>query len=134
MKHVGAEAFAQQELGTLSAGQQKRVMIARALVGSGDTPEERMLLMDEPSNALDIAAQAELRNTMRSLVQQGTGLILVTHHIADIIPEIDRVLMMHDGRIVGDGSRDEMITEQKLYDLFGVRVNITEKDGYLHAW
>jgi iron complex transport system ATP-binding protein len=134
MKHVGAEAFAQQELGTLSAGQQKRVMIARALVGSGDTPEERMLLMDEPSNALDIAAQAELRNTMRSLVQQGTGLILVTHHIADIIPEIDRVLMMRDGRIVGDGSRDEMITEQRLYDLFGVRVTVKEKDGYLHAW
>jgi len=90
--------------------------------------------MDEPSNALDIAAQAELRNTMRSLVQQGTGLILVTHHIADIIPEIDRVLMMRDGRIVGDGSRDEMITEQRLYDLFGVRVTVKEKDGYLHAW
>ncbi|WP_369792881.1 ABC transporter ATP-binding protein [Terriglobus sp. TAA 43] len=134
MKHVGADQFARQELGTLSAGQQKRVMIARALVGSGDTPEERMLLMDEPSNALDIAAQAELRNTMRSLVQQGTGLILVTHHIADVIPEIDRVLMMRDGRIVADGSREEMITEDKLYDLFGVRVNITEKDGYLHAW
>lgn len=134
MRHVGAESYAQQKLGTLSAGQQKRVMIARALVGSGNAPAERMLLLDEPSNALDIAAQAELRRKMRELVQQGTGLILVTHQIADIIPEIDRVLTMKDGRIVGDGTRDQMITEERLHDLFGVRVTVTERDGYLHAW
>lgn len=131
---VGGQAFAQQELGTLSAGQQKRVMIARALVGSGAAPAERMLLMDEPSNALDLAAQADLRATMRQLVQQGTGLILVTHHIADIIPEIDRVLMMREGRIIADGTREEMLTERSLFDLFGVQVTLTERDGYLHAW
>jgi len=134
IEQVGAVRFAQQELGTLSAGQQKRVMIARALVGSGETAEERMLLLDEPSNALDIAAQAELRSTMRELVQQGTGLILVTHHIEDIIPEINRVLMMRDGRIVDDGPRHKMLTEDKLYDLFGVRVQLHERDGYFHAW
>lgn len=134
LRQVGGEAFAQQELGTLSAGQQKRVMIARALVGSGGAPEERMLLIDEPSNALDLAAQAELRSTLRTLVQQGTGLILVTHHIADIIPEIDRVLMMRDGRIIADGTREQMLTEARLFDLFGVKVNLTERGGYLHAW
>jgi iron complex transport system ATP-binding protein len=134
LKQVGAEAFADRPLGALSAGQQKRVLIARALVGSGDAPGERMLLLDEPSNALDLSAQAELRHTMRRLAQDGTGLILVTHHIADIVPEIDRVIFMRDGRIVGDGSRAEMLTEQKLFELFGVRVNLSERDGYLHAW
>jgi iron complex transport system ATP-binding protein len=134
LKQVGAEAFADRPLGALSAGQQKRVLIARALVGSGDVPSERMLLLDEPSNALDLSAQAELRETMRKLAQEGTGLILVTHHIADIVPEIDRVIFMRDGRIVGDGSRNEMLTEQRLFDLFGVRVNLSERDGYLHAW
>jgi iron complex transport system ATP-binding protein len=131
---VGADGFANQTLGSLSAGQQKRVLIARALVGSAYQGGERMLLLDEPSNALDLAAQAELRETMRRLAQDGTGLILVTHHIADIVPEIDRVLFMRDGRIVGDGSRAEMLTEEKLFGLLGVRVNLAERDGYLHAW
>ncbi|MGI4756025.1 MAG: ABC transporter ATP-binding protein [Janthinobacterium lividum] len=134
MEQVGATAFAQQELGTLSAGQQKRVLIARALVGSGDTPADRVLLLDEPSNALDLAAQAELRDTMRRLAQEGTGLILVTHQIADIVPEIRRVIFMRDGRIIGDASRESMLTEAKLQELFGVAVNLTERDGFLHAW
>ena len=134
MSHAGAAEFADQLLGTLSAGQQKRVLIARALAASGDATDGRVLLLDEPSNALDLAAQAELRETMRTLAQQGTGLILVTHHIADIVPEIDRVLFMRDGRIVGDGRRSEMLTEEKLQGLFEVRVNLTERDGFLHAW
>ena len=134
LKQVGAETFADRPLGALSAGQQKRVLIARALVGSGPVASERMLLLDEPSNALDLAAQAELRHTMRKLAQDGTGLILVTHHIADIVPEIDRVLFMRDGRIVGDGSRADMLTEEKLFELFGVHVNLAERDGFLHAW
>jgi iron complex transport system ATP-binding protein len=134
LKQVGAQAFADRPLGELSAGQQKRVLIARALVGSGAVASERMLLLDEPSNALDLAAQAELRQTMRHLAQDGTGIILVTHHIADIVPEIDRVLFMRNGRIAGDGSRKEMLTEDRLSELFGVRVNLAERDGFLHAW
>ena len=71
---------------------------------------------------------------MRKLAQDGTGLILVTHHIADIVPEIDRVLFMRDGRIAGDGTRADMLTEEKLFELFGVHVNLAERDGFLHAW
>lgn len=134
IEQVGAQSFAQRELGALSAGQQKRVLIARALVGSGERPEERVLLLDEPSNALDLQAQAELRETMRTLAQAGTGLILVTHHIADVVPEIRRVITMRDGRIVGDGPREQMLTEARLGTLFSTRVNLTERDGYLHAW
>ena len=93
-----------------------------------------MLLLDEPSNALDLAAQGELRATLRRLAQAGTGLILVTHHIADIIPEIRRVIFMQDGRVVDDGSRAAMLTEQKLSGLFGTEVTLTERNGFLHAW
>lgn len=134
IQQVGAGNFADRELGTLSAGQQKRVLIARALVGSGERPEERVLLLDEPSNALDLQAQAELRETMRALARAGTGLILVTHHIADVVPEIRRVITMQDGRIAGDGPREEMLTEERLSALFDTRVSLTERDGYLHAW
>ncbi len=134
LEEVGGTAFAGKPLGALSAGQQKRVLIARAMVGSGSAPEERVLLLDEPSNALDLAAQAELRETMRGLARVGTGLILVTHHIADIVPEIDRVIFMREGRIVGDGARAEMLTAEKLSALFGTEVTLGERDGYVHAW
>ncbi len=134
LEQVGATYLAEKKLGELSAGQQKRVLIARAMVGSGAVASERVLLLDEPSNALDLAAQAELRQTMRDLASAGTGLILVTHHIADVVPEIERVIFMRDGRIVGDGTRAEMLTEQRLYELFGTRVSLAERDGFLHAW
>jgi iron complex transport system ATP-binding protein len=93
-----------------------------------------MLLLDEPSNALDLAAQQELRNLLRRLAQQGTGILLITHHVSDIIPEIDRILMMKDGRIVADGARSQLLTEQKLSDLFRIEVRLTERDGFHHAW
>ncbi len=113
----------------MSAGQQRRIMIGRALIASS-----QMLLLDEPSNALDLAAQRDLRELLRSLAQQGTGIILITHHVSDIIPEIDRILMMKDGRIVADGPRTELLTSSQLSDLFRTDVHLTEKDGFHHAW
>ena len=134
LRQVGADALAQIPLGEMSAGQQRRVMIGRALAASGTGSESRMLLLDEPSNALDLRAQHELRDTMRLLAQAGTGIILITHHTADIVPEIDRVLMMRDGRIVADGARGDLLTGNRLSELFRVPVSLTERDGYLHAW
>jgi iron complex transport system ATP-binding protein len=112
-------------VGQMSAGEQRRIMIARALVH-----EPEMLLLDEPSNALDIAAQRELREALRRIARQGTGIMMVTHHLADILPEIDRVIMMRDGRIAGDGPKEELIQPEKLSALFGTDVHVTEKDGY----
>jgi iron complex transport system ATP-binding protein len=93
-----------------------------------------MLLLDEPSNALDLSAQQELRQMLRRLAQQGTGILLITHHIADILPEIDRVIMMRDGRIVEDGAKEKLLSSAKLSELFGVRVEVTPRDGFYHAW
>jgi iron complex transport system ATP-binding protein len=109
----------------MSSGEQRRIMIARALVH-----EPEMLLLDEPSNALDIAAQREFREALRRVARQGTGIVMVTHHLADILPEIDRVIMMRDGRIAADGPKEELIDAGRLSALFGTNVHVTEKDGY----
>ena len=82
----------------MSAGEKRRILIARALVH-----RPRQLLLDEPSNALDLAAQRELRESLRRLAQEGTGLVMVTHHLGDILPEIERIILMRDGCIVADG-------------------------------
>jgi iron complex transport system ATP-binding protein len=134
---VGAVAIADQPVGEMSAGQQRRIMIGRALVGSAASAGEgnnQMLLLDEPSNALDLAAQQGLRTMLRSLAQQGTGILLITHHIADILPEIKRVIQMRDGRIIADGSKEELLTAPKLSQLFGAEIHVTERDGFYNAW
>ena len=129
LHQVDAMSIADKPVGQMSAGQQRRIMIGRALVGSAG-----MLLLDEPSNALDLAAQAELRILLRKLAQKGTGILLITHHIGDILPEIDRILMMKDGRIVADGPKRELLTAARLKELFKTEVEISERDGFVHAW
>ena len=133
---VDAVDLADKPVGEMSAGQQRRIMIGRALVGSSSISSDtaQMLLLDEPSNALDLAAQADLRNLLRKLAQQGTGILLITHHIADILPEIDRILLMREGRIVGDGAKGDLLTPANLSRLFKTKVNMTERDGFYHAW
>src|SRR5580704_9035342 len=92
LKRIEAAHLAEQLVGTMSAGEKRRILIARALV---HRPQQ--LLLDEPSNALDLAAQRELRETLRGLAREGTGLVMVTHHLGDILPEIERIILMRDG-------------------------------------
>ncbi|MCU1224990.1 MAG: Phosphonate-transporting ATPase [Edaphobacter sp.] len=136
LHQIDAVPLANKPVGEMSAGQQRRIMIGRALVGSSSAAadEKQMLLLDEPSNALDLAAQADLRDLLRRLAQQGTGILLITHHIADIPPEIDRILMMKDGRIIADGPKSDLLTAPRLSDLFKTEVHLTQKDGFHHAW
>jgi iron complex transport system ATP-binding protein len=134
---VNAENLRSKPVGEMSAGQQRRIMIGRAMAGTSSSDEEgsvQMLLLDEPSNALDLGAQQDLREMLRRLAQQGTAIVLITHHIADILPEMDRIVMMRDGRIVADGSKPELLTAQRLSDLFGREIAMTERDGYWNAW
>jgi iron complex transport system ATP-binding protein len=141
---VGAEALREKLVGAMSAGEQRRVMIGRALAGASlgtEQDEEQMslgraemLLLDEPSNALDLAAQQDLRSMLRGLAQRGTAIVLITHHIADILPEIERVVMMRAGRIVADGSKRELLTEQRLGELFGREIHMSERGGFFNAW
>jgi iron complex transport system ATP-binding protein len=131
---LGAAYLRDRWVGEMSAGEKRRVMIARALV---HRPE--MLLLDEPSNALDLAAQRELREILREVAtgsngRRGTGVLMVTHHLADILPEIDRVVMMRAGRIVADGRKQDLLQAERLEELFGVEIELSERNGYWHSW
>ena len=121
------EHLAERVIGEMSSGEVRRVMIARALVH-----EPKALLFDEPSNSLDVFAQNELRRTMSKLAQSGIALLLITHHLPDVVPEIERVIFMRDGRIVGDGSKPALLTAERLGALFGCPVHVTTQDGYYH--
>jgi iron complex transport system ATP-binding protein len=129
LERMEALHLVQQLVGEMSAGEKRRILIARALVH-----RPRQLLLDEPSNALDLAAQRELRETLRRLAAEGTGLVLVTHHLGDILPEIERVILMRGGRIVGDGPREELLTAPRLSELFNAPVRIGRDDEWLHSW
>jgi iron complex transport system ATP-binding protein len=129
LERLDAMRLANQLVGEMSAGETRRILIARALVH-----RPHQLLLDEPSNALDLAAQRELRNTMRRLTQEGTGLVLVTHHLGDILPEIDRIILMKQGRILADGPRTELLTEARLSDLFNAPIRIGHDEEWLHSW
>jgi len=134
---VNAANLRDTPVGEMSAGQQRRVMIGRAIAGTSSENDEgnvQMLLLDEPSNALDLAAQQDLREMLRGLAKRGTAILLITHHIADILPEIDRIVMMDAGRIVADGSKRELLTAQQLGKLFGREIALIERDGYWNAW
>ena len=132
LSQVGAESLREKPVGAMSAGQQRRIMIGRALAGT--TGEVQVLLLDEPSNALDLAAQHDLREMLRGLAQAGTAILLVTHNVSDILPEMTRVLMMREGRVVADGAKAELLNEAGLSGLFGREIQVGERDGVLFAW
>lgn len=113
----------------MSSGEARRVLIARALVH-----KPRALLFDEPCNSLDLGAQQKVRQTMSSLANSGTAIILVTHELADIVPEIQRVVFMNSGRVVADGAKADMLQIERLTKLFGVTVQMEERDGHYHLW
>jgi iron complex transport system ATP-binding protein len=129
LERMDALHLAGRLVGEMSAGEKRRVLIARALVH-----RPRQLLLDEPSNALDLAAQRELREILRRLACEGTGLLLVTHDLRDILPEIERVILMRGGRILGDGPRTELLTEARLSELFNTPVRIGHDEEWLHSW
>jgi len=113
----------------MSSGEARRVLLARALVH-----EPNALILDEPSTALDLFAQHELRRIFRKLAQDGIGLLMVTHHLSDLIPEIDRVVLIDHGRIVADGPKREVLVGARLSELFGLPLDLSERDGYYNLW
>jgi len=113
----------------MSSGEARRVLIARALFH-----DPQALIMDEPSVALDLSAQHELRLTLRKLAKSGVTIIMVTHHVSDLIPEIQRVVLMNQGRIIADGPKRQMLIESTLSELFRRPLQLSERDGYYNLW
>ncbi len=129
LERIGVAHLADRPVAEMSSGEAKRILIARALVHDPQT-----LLFDEPSNSLDVFAQHGLRETMRELAQSGIGIVLVTHHLSDVIPEIDRVVLMSSGKIQADGLKKDLLNPKEISRLFGIPVDITRRDGYYHLW
>jgi iron complex transport system ATP-binding protein len=112
----------------ISSGEARRILIARALVHN-----PRALVLDEPSTSLDLHATHELREILRKLARNGISIIMVTHHLPDIIPELERVILIKEGRIYADGQKQEVLTAPTLTALFGIPVEVLERGGYYHV-
>ena len=125
LERLDLSAIADQPFGQLSDGQRRRLMIARALV---HTPE--VLVLDEPSRALDLKACHQLLRTLRELCRGGTTLVQVTHRIDTIVPEMQRVVFMDGGSIVKSGSPTELLRSKELSELFKTPLEVVEKNGF----
>ena len=109
----------------LSSGEARRVVFARALAH-----DPKALVLDEPTNSLDVRAQREVRDAMRKLARSGVTVIVVTHHLPDIIPEIGRVIAIKGGRIFFDGKKQELLTPARMEELFETPVQLEEARGF----
>jgi iron complex transport system ATP-binding protein len=128
MARIGVSHLAGRSLATLSTGEARRVLIARALV---HRPEA--LLLDEPCGGLDPAARVDFLEDIRSLTRAGVTLMLVTHHVDEIIPEVDRLVMLRQGRVLHDGFRADLLTSPVLSDLFGRGMTVTRRGDWADA-
>jgi iron complex transport system ATP-binding protein len=113
----------------LSTGELRRVLIARALA-----PDPEALLLDEPTTGLDLVVRHHFLETLREVAARGKTIILVTHHVEEILPEIRRVVLLRDGRVFRDGTKEEMLTGEMLSATFGAPVRVeAERNGY-YSW
>ena len=113
----------------LSTGEARRVLIGRALVH-----DPQALFLDEPANSLDLKALHSFRESVRKIAHSGKSVILVTHNLQDVIPEISRVVLIKEGKIFRDGKKEEVLTDANLSELFSLSVKVLEKEGYYQAW
>jgi iron complex transport system ATP-binding protein len=112
----------------MSSGEARRILIARALVH-----DPQALVLDEPTTSLDLRATWELREVLRKLAANGISILMVTHHLPDIIPEMRRVVLIREGRVVLDGLKEQVLEAGALSGVFGVPVEVLERGGYYHV-
>lgn len=125
LEELGLEELAERPFGQLSDGQKRRLLLARALI---HRPE--VLVLDEPTNGLDLAARQHLLGCLRQLARSGTTLLLVTHQIEAIIPEIRRAVLLRDGAVVGDGAASHWLRSEPLSTLFATPLQLVEAGGW----
>ncbi len=128
LAQAGAAFLAERPLATMSTGEARRVLIARALVH-----DPRALLLDEPTTGLDLIARQRFLETLGGIARRGKTILLVTHHVEEVLPDIGRVILMQGGRIFRDGDKADVLTSENLTALFGAPVGVTESGGYYAA-
>lgn len=125
LARLGVSHLADRLMTAMSTGEARRMLIGRALVHDPDT-----LVLDEPTNSLDLRAVREFRETLRKLARSGTSVILVTHHLEDLFPEVRRAILLREGRIYRDGPAPEVLTNTNLSALFEMPVKVESSRGY----
>jgi iron complex transport system ATP-binding protein len=128
LARMGVAHLAHRRLHEMSSGEARRVLLARALVTS-----PRVLVLDEPTTGLDLVARHAFMERVRQIARDGTTLILITHHIEEIVPEISRVILLRDGRILMSGPKQSVLTPEHLSALFEAQVAVDSADGYYYA-
>ncbi len=128
MQELGIADLADRPLGRMSTGQQRRCLLARALVNRPNT-----LVLDEPTSGLDLTAAFSYLNTVRSLMREGVSVVLVTHHVNEIPPEVERVVLLDQGRVIADGAKDEVISQKSLEALYRVPLRLSTVHGFFVA-
>ena len=123
-----ASHLAGKHMDEMSTGEARRVLIARALV-----PDPRALLLDEPTTGLDIVARQRFLETLRSIARGGTTIILITHHVEEILPEISEVVLMGEGKIAAQGPKSEVLTNEWLSMVMGAEVSVQRVGEYYSA-
>lgn len=129
MKLLSIDHLSQTRSDEISTGESRLLMIGRALVNDPST-----MLLDEPTSSLDPQAARKIRTIMRKLAGMGKGILMITHNLSDIIPEIQRVVLIRNGRLVQDGEKETILTAESLSALFGVELEVVRRDGYYYCW
>jgi iron complex transport system ATP-binding protein len=128
MQELGIASLAGRRFGHLSTGEQRRFLLGRALVH--DPP---VLVLDEPTSGLDIQACFHYLDLLRAQIAKGKTVLLVTHHLHEIPPEIDRVILLKHGNIVADGGKSALITSDQVGRLFDRKVTLVQANGWYQA-
>ncbi len=128
LAQVGAGHLAGRAMTSLSTGEARRVLIARALVN-----KPRALLLDEPCAGLDMASRRRFLEHLRELARGGTTLLLVTHHIEEILPEVSQVLLLRHGRTFAQGTKDAVLTDSALSGAYGMPIRVHREGPWFHA-
>lgn len=129
MLELGIDSLADTPLRKMSTGQQRRCLLGRALVHNPDT-----LVLDEPTAGLDLSASFDYLARIRRQIAGGKSIVLVTHLLNEIPPDIRRLILLREGRIVADGPKEEVLTEENLKSTYDTDVRIAKVDGYYLAY
>lgn len=124
LERAGAAHLADARLDRVSTGEARRILIARALVHRPD-----VLVLDEPTTGLDPVARHDLLERLREMARAGTSVVLITHHLEEVIPEIGRAILLNDGRVLADGTPDETLTSASVSRAFGRPLQVEHRDG-----
>ena len=125
---VEAEHLADKPLEQMSTGEARRILIARALVAG-----PRALLLDEPTTGLDLSAARRFLETLRKLARYGATILLITHHVDEILPEIGRVVLLKDGCVYRDGAKADVLTSDVMSSLFDAPIAMSRHGEYYSA-